>query len=205
MTTITNFENNSVLAFEELNAEQQAAAIQLVQDRERSTGDDFFSESEIEYYKETVLPEYGIDDADLQYSGFWTQGDGASISTDHVNAEKFLRKVKALTKYRSIRHLLNEDDLAMSVQRSQSRYSHENTVSGVVDTRYTDLTAKQEALANELEELLTDTIRELSRKLYRDLENAYEDQFTTENIVALIEGNEYQFNVIDGVVESIAY
>lgn len=203
MKTITT--TTYVMAFSELNAVQQTAAIELVRDRERSSGDDFFAEGVYEYYKETVLPEYGIDDADLQYSGFWSQGDGGSISTDHVDAEKFLRKVRALTKYRSIRHLLNEDDLAMSVERSQSRYSHENTVSGYIETAYTDLTAKQEALANELEELLTETIRELSRKLYRDLENAYDDQFTTESIVALIEGNEYQFNVIDGVVESIEY
>jgi hypothetical protein len=203
MNTITT--TTSVMAFEELNAVQQTAAIELVRDRERSCGDDFFSESVIEYYKETVLPEYGINDAELQFSGFWSQGDGASISTDNVDGEKFLRKIKALTKYRSIRHLLTEDDLAMSVQRSQSRYSHENTVSGYIESAYTDLTVKQEALTNELEELLTNTIRELSRKLYRDLENAYEDQFSTESIVALIEGNEYQFNVIDDVVESIEY
>lgn len=203
MKTITT--TTYVMAFSELNAEQQTAAIELVRDRERSSGDDFFSESVIEYYKETLLPEYGIDDADLQYSGFWSQGDGGSISTDNVDAEKFLRKVRALTKYRSIRHLLNEDDLAMSVKRSHSLYAHENTVSGYIETGYTDLTVKQEALANELEDLLTETIRELSRKLYRDLENAYEEQFTTESIVALIEGNEYQFNVIDDVVESIEY
>ncbi len=203
MKTITT--TTYVMDFSELNAVQQTAAIELVRDRERSSGDDFFSEGVIEYYKETVLPEYGINDAEIQFSGFWSQGDGASISTDNVDAVKFLRKVRALTKYRSIRHLLNEDDLAMSVERSQSHYSHENTVSGYIETGYTDLTAKQEALANELEELLTDTIRELSRKLYRDLENAYDDQFSTENIVALIEGNEYQFNVIDDVVESIEY
>ncbi|HBB3760761.1 TPA: hypothetical protein J7738_000354 [Escherichia coli] len=203
MKTITT--TTFVMAFSELNAEQKTAAIELVRDRERSCEDNFFAEGVIEYYKETVLPEYGIDEAELQYSGFWSQGDGASISTDHVDAVKFLRKVRALTKYRSIRHLLNEDDLAMSVERSHSRYAHENTVSGYIESAYTDLTAKQETLVNELEELLTDTIRELSRKLYRDLENAYEDQFTTENITALIEGNEYQFNVIDGVVESIEY
>ncbi|HCJ9509945.1 TPA: hypothetical protein NV937_000623 [Escherichia coli] len=203
MKTITT--TTFVMAFSELNAEQKTAAIELVRDRERSCEDNFFAEGVIEYYKETVLPEYGIDEAELQYSGFWSQGDGASISTDHVDAVKFLRKVRALTKYRSIRHLLNEDDLAMSVERSHSRYAHENTVSGYIESAYTDLTAKQETLVNELEELLTETIRELSRKLYRDLENAYEDQFTTENITALIEGNEYQFNVIDGVVESIEY
>lgn len=203
MKTITT--TTFVMDFSELNAEQQTAAIELVRDRERSCEDNFFAEGVIEYYQETVLPEYGIDEAELQYSGFWSQGDGASISTDSVDAVKFLRKIKALTKYRSIRHLLNEDDLAMSVERSHSRYAHENTVSGYIESAYTDLTAKQETLVNELEELLTETIRELSRKLYRDLENAYEDQFTTENITALIEGNEYQFNVIDGVVESIAY
>ena len=204
MKTITT--TTFVMAFSELNAEQKTAAIELVRDRERSCEDNFFAEGVIEYYKETVLPEYGIDEAELQYSGFWSQGDGASISTDHVDAEKFLRKVKALTKYRSIRHLLNEDDLAMSVERSHSRYAHENTVSGYIETAYTDLTVKQAALADDLENVLTETIRELSCELYRELEKAYDDYYSTESMVNQIEGNGYQFEVNeDGDVVGIEY
>ena len=200
--------NTIVKSFADLDAEQKIAAVEMYTDREKDSSDNFFSEGVVEYYRETVLPEYGINgtDATIHWSGFWSQGDGASISTDSVDAEKFLRKIKALTKYRSIRHLLNEDDLAMSVERSHSRYAHENTVSGYIETAYTDLTVKQAALADDLENVLTETIRELSCELYRELEKAYDDYYSTESMVNQIEGNGYQFEVNeDGDVVGIEY
>lgn len=200
--------NTIVKSFADLDAEQKIAAVEMYTDREKDSTDNLFSEGVVEYYRETVLPEYGINgtDATIHWSGFWSQGDGASISTDSVDAVKFLRKIKALTKYRSIRHLLNEDDLAMSVERSHSRYAHENTVSGYIETAYTDLTVKQAALADDLENVLTETIRELSCELYRDLEKAYDDYYSTESMVNQIEGNGYQFEVNeDGDVVGIEY
>lgn len=159
----------------------------------------FFAESVIEYYKEQVFPEYGLEDTDVHWSGFWCQGDGASISAENVDLEKFLRKVKALTKFRSIRHLfgtMHDGELSASVERDKySHYSHENTVSGYIDTTWLDLTAKQENKVEDLEELITETVRELSRKVYVDLEEAYLEQFTTENLIGLIEANDWRFDV----------
>lgn len=110
-----------------------------------------------------------------------------------------MRKVKALTKFRSIRHLfgtMHDGELSASVERDPySRYSHENTVSGYIDTTWLDLTAKQENKVEDLEELITETVRELSRKVYVDLEEAYLEQFTTENLIGLIEANDWRFDV----------
>ncbi|QHR71253.1 hypothetical protein magaca_195 [Escherichia phage magaca] len=116
-----------------------------------------------------------------------------------MDLEKFLRKVKALTKFRSIRHLfgtMHDGELSASVERDPySRYSHENTVSGYIDTTWLDLTAKQENKVEDLEELITETVRELSRKVYVDLEEAYLEQFTAENLIGLIEANDWRFDV----------
>ena len=207
MKTIVNAEN---VSFDKLNDEQKEKAIDLIRERERESADNFFADSVIEDYKNDILPEYGIDDAVIYWSGFWSQGDGASISTDSVDIEKFLRKVKSLTKFRGIRKLFDLGEyspLYASIERDKySRYHHENTVSGYVETMYCgDLTAKQEDLADQLENLLTETIRDLSCKLYRDLESAYNDQFTDEAITESIEANDYRFDIDeDGKVYAIA-
>lgn len=198
MTTV-NITAGYNLSFDVLTDEQKEKAVEMVREREEHSGDNFFAESVIEYYKEYVFPEYGLEDTEVHWSGFWCQGDGASISAENVDLEKFLRKVKALTKFRSIRHLfgtMHDGELSASVERDKySHYSHENTVSGYIDTTWLDLTAKQENKVEDLEELITETVRELSRKVYVDLEEAYLEQFTAENLIGLIEANNWRFDV----------
>lgn len=194
MTTV-NITTGYNLAFDVLTDEQKEKAVEMVREREEHSGDNFFAESVIEYYKEYVFPEYGLEDTDV----LWCQGDGASISAENVDLEKFLRKVKSLTKFRSIRHLfgtMHDGELSASVERDPySRYSHENTVNGYIDTTWLDLTTKQENKVEDLEELITETVRELSRKVYVDLEEAYLEQFTAENLIGLIEANDWRFDV----------
>lgn len=198
MTTV-NITAGYNLSFDALTDEQKEKAVEMVREREENSGDNFFAESVIEYYKEYVFPEYGLEDTEVHWSGFWCQGDGASISAENVDLEKFLRKVKALTKFRSIRHLfgtMHDGELSASVERdAYSRYSHENTINGYIDATWLDLTAKQENKVEDLEELITETVRELSCKVYASLEEAYLEQFTTENLIGLIQANDWRFDV----------
>ncbi|WGL32893.1 hypothetical protein JDPAHGNP_00140 [Escherichia phage S127 BCL3] len=198
MTTV-NITTGYNLSFDVLTDEQKEKAVEMVREREEHSGDNFFAESVIEYYKEYVFPEYGLEDTEVHWSGFWCQGDGASISAENVDLEKFLRKVKSLTKFRSIRHLfgtMHDGELSASVERDPySRHSHENTVSGYIDTTWLNLTAKQESKVEELEELITETVREISRKVYVDLENAYDEQFAVETLIDLIQANDWRFDV----------
>lgn len=198
MTTV-NITAGYNLSFDVLTDEQKEKAVEMVREREENSGDNFFAESVIEYYKEYVFPEYGLEDTEVHWSGFWCQGDGASISAENVDLEKFLRKVKALTKFRSIRHLfgtMHDGELSASVERdAYSRYSHENTINGYIDATWLNLTAKQEDKVEELEELITETVRELSCKVYASLEEAYLEQFTAENLIGLIQANDWRFDV----------
>lgn len=198
MTTV-NITAGYNLSFDVLTDEQKEKAVEMVREREENSGDNFFAESVIEYYKEYVFPEYGLEDTKVHWSGFWCQGDGASISAENVDLEKFLRKVKALTKFRSIRHLfgtMHDGELSASVERdAYSRYSHENTINRYIDATWLNLTAKQEDKVEELEELITETVRELSCKVYASLEEAYLEQFTAENLIGLIQANDWRFDV----------
>ncbi|HCS4780603.1 TPA: hypothetical protein ORP80_004716, partial [Escherichia coli] len=86
MTTV-NITAGYNLSFDVLTDEQKEKAVEMVREREEHSGDNFFAESVIEYYKEYVFPEYGLEDTEVHWSGFWCQGDGASISAENVDLE----------------------------------------------------------------------------------------------------------------------
>ncbi len=57
--------------------------------REAATGDEYWYESAYEMWKE-ALYQIGFENANISFSGFWCQGDGASFTAD-VDAEKLLQ------------------------------------------------------------------------------------------------------------------
>lgn len=181
--------------FAELNEEQKKQACEVMRDIEHQDSDCSWAQDQTDYLKEQLV-EYGITDAQIQWSGFSSQGDGASISTDHVAIEKFLRKVKSWTKFRALHKLIADEQLSLKVYRGNHRYSHEYCVSGDLQFYWSaDYTEKQMQLGTELESLLTDTIRDLSRGLYKSLESEYEYRLTDEALTEMIECNDYKFSV----------
>ena len=47
------------------------------------------------------LEEHGFDDADIQFTGFWSQGDGASFTCKHIDVTRFIKKHWSEMKFRS--------------------------------------------------------------------------------------------------------
>lgn len=111
----------------------------------------------LEYMVENVtteLEEYGFEDPEIMYSGFHSQGDGASFTCKHVNIEKFLLKEKnnmdfdfeeeinltgdsdtdlILTEFellsdRIIEQLVKHCYFYANITRNSHHYYHENTV-----------------------------------------------------------------------------
>jgi hypothetical protein len=181
--------------FAELNDEQKKQACEIMRDIEISDSNCSWADDEVDYLKEQLV-EYGITDANVQWSGFGSQGDGASVSTDHVNIEKFLRKVKSWSKFRALHKLIADEQLSLKVYRGNHRYSHEYCVSGSLQFYWSaDYTNKQMELGTDLENLLTEVIRDLSRGLYKSLESEYDYRLTDEALTEMIECNDYQFSV----------
>lgn len=195
------------VSYDALNEAQKAQAIEIMRDLENHDSTPFWSQCILEDWKEHLESNYGISEAVIYWSGFSSQGDGASISTEYyIDIEKFLRKCKAWSKFRVLHNIVDREEIHAKVNRSSSRYSHENTVGGSVELDYNiDWTPTQEANAERLEEFLTDTIRDLSRTLYRELEKENDYQQSDEALWATIEANEYDFKVNqDGEVLGIA-
>lgn len=185
------------VSYADLNEAQKERAIEIMRDLENQDTTPFWASYVTDEWKEKLDTEYGITDADIQWSGFSSQGDGASISTDYyIDIEKFLRKCKAWSKFRVLHAIVEREEIHAKVNRSSSRYSHENTVSGSVELDYNiDWTSKQEETAERFEEFLTETIRELSCKLYRQLDDENDYQQSDEALWATIEANEYNYAV----------
>ena len=198
MSNIFNITNVITSVFyADLDEVQKQKAIGIMRDLENEDQTTFWSEDVIEYWKEYLDSEYGIQDADICWSGFYSQGDGASISTDYyIDIEKFLRKCKVWSKFRVLHNIVNREEVYAKIERISHTYCHEYTVKGSVELDYNiDWTPKQEEAAERLEEYLTETIRGLSRDVYTQLDKENDFQLSDEALWSNIEANEYCFDV----------
>lgn len=148
------------------------------------------------------LIEKGIDPRDFVFSGFWSQGDGASF-TGSLNLLQFLR-AHHLDQEFPAATFFADDYLTASLVRGSSRYSHEHTVNISLDYNYCndydedDLRCSvyetmNEELDNEwarLEETLIDICRGYMRALYSDLQKEYEYLTSDEAVYETLEAND---------------
>lgn len=190
---------HTVYRFDELSEEIKQKALEKLYDI--NIYDDWheFIIDEAKEYLESI----GFNDVNIQYSGFWSQGDGASFTGKLVYTAKFLKAMKLGNKYKSI--LVNQDYIDASIDSIDSHYCHENTIRGNANNYYADnyLSHKQvlklEKQCEEFEEYLTDWAREYSHELYRRLEREYDYLTSEEAIIETINANEYEFDVNGGL------
>ena len=132
----------------------------------------------------------GIEVDNMNFSGFWSQGDGASF-TGYMRSKPFFEHHKLADSYPWIAKLISHGgDFTLRIERTSHRYVHENTVS--VELTFTDTFTHvlprddlRSAIAEQWDNLLeaeynticdaaTDIIRGYCRDLYRRLEETYE-------------------------------
>lgn len=151
--------------------------------------------------------DYGgeLDTEEITWSGFWSQGDGASFICD-FDTEVLLPILKEELNEEQVA-LLEEIDAEIDCAsiRTGYQYSHENTVRGKVSIYYGDAYYDRMVEINEihgiLENKLTEIIREESRNLYRELERFYDQEMEDERMVEEIKEcySEYCFRE-DGTI-----
>lgn len=131
--------------------------------------------------------EYGItlEDEDIQFTGFWSQGDGASFISKEINNYKFADKVGI----KANKEVL--DTIELYIDRTIMNYSHENSVHATAV--YNDLPSKYEKKAEELTDKLEEVKNELCNELYKNLENYYEELTSDEYIDNEIMENDLEF------------
>ena len=123
---------------------------------------------------------------DIQWSGFWSQGDGACFTCDFDEEVIFpILKERSLMGHQVqwIEELGVEVQSAQSIRCGPSNfYSHENTVTGDLLFNVPGGKEFDQKIAILLERALTEIIREACTDLYRRLEDEYDHATSDEAI-----------------------
>lgn len=165
-----------VFEFDELSADAQKIALDELRDQE----DPYWYASVEDQWKEK-LTELGYDNPDISFSGFGSQGDGASFTARIDLSVWLLKPTTKITEkdrerfYKMLANIAKSDDceIEAKVFRIDTRYSHENTCRASVELSGT-YTPEGEALANELEKLIEADRLALSKQIYKEFEAEYD-------------------------------
>ena len=205
--TFESFSEEKEYSFEELPKEVQEEIVQKEQQSISEFDSEWWSDPIIEGFHED-MEALGLTDIEVEWSGFWSQGDGASFTARVYNADN----KKFITEALGIK-VLDEvaENLYITIQRyANARYSHHNTMIARVEVDGDDevekdmgtgmiITIDVEAAIPPIEEALGEWSRNRAKKLYDDLETAYNEQLSEENIIEdlIARGEKYD---IDGNV-----
>lgn len=154
-------------------------------------------------FKSDML-EKGIEVDEINFSGFWSQGDGASFTgtVHYKDMAKFMDAHDLSTKYPAARYFCQFDELGINVYRCSSHYYHENTVTAslydstgnpydegcarwdIYDTMQTLFDTEYAQLELDCEEVLRGYMHDLYRKLGKEYEYLTSEDVVWEAILA---------------------
>lgn len=200
MRTIIETIETNVYTFDELSDKAKENACQQIGDS--MTSDDLWYEPVFEDFIEHAAS-YGleVDEENIRFSGFWSQGDGASFTCNNIDVVKCLHALDIEIKEGAEKAV--HDYIDASIERVDWHYCHENTVVAKVFSYSYEFEGENsdyiDSLAETLDERLEDLKDDLCSDLYRDLEREYDFFHSEECASELAEANEYEF-LEDGTI-----
>ena len=134
----------------------------------------------------------------IWFSGFWSQGDGACFEGRYCYASNAVRRIREFAPVDSELHRIA--DALQAIQRRnfyrlsatithRGRYYHEHTMAIAVARN----SANGQSMTRDAEDTVTETLRDLGRWLYRQLEREFDYQTSDEAVDEAISINEYSF------------
>lgn len=138
---------------------------------------------------------FNVEPKNVHFTGFWSQGDGASFTGD-IDVLEYLKHEKKLTKYRNVVRKINDDKIAQyaDIVRTSSRYSHEKTCGVDILDNYEEVSDKVFDEVKELTEELEEKRYDLCRDIYKALEEQYYFLVSDESVTQTLVENEYEFD-----------
>ncbi len=188
-------------SFNELSEQAQQRVIDKVRE-----WDDLFLLDEECIIQAFVERHPHIHNMDIYYTGFNSQGDGASF-TGYIDGDWAINNLLIEQVNKAFGSLLR--DLNCTFDRGDSTYCHENTVrTHLEDATWADHIEENDTLRDFLLEQHYDDIvnvieqyrLDLCHTLYWELEQGYEHCYSDENIKEQLLANDYLFD-IDGNFE----
>lgn len=180
--------------FDELSEDAQKEALNANRD---FLADDPHWDTVYIWECEDMLKEKGYSEIDIRYSGFSSQGDGAS-ATAVVDLEKWIAvDPEKRSKFQPIADI---DHIAKVVRAPYPHYVHSNMIDAEVTVYDEDIADDLEKIACELEKAITTDIRALSDEIYKTLEGEYDSITSDEVLAEHFTENEYWF-LEDGTLQ----
>ncbi len=209
MRTITT--NTDVYTFRELPPKAQEKAIDDVRNNEYYASWPWHEDTIYEFVKMLMDEGWELDVTDVAFSGFWSQGDGASFDAT-INIAKYINKHNLAEKYPLVLKYVDEFSIRGGTHKNSyaTHYSHERTRYFEIETDYIDSAHGEEILGVDgikaleaeikaLEKDIEDRRYHLSNDIYRALEKEYNDLMTDETITDYLIANDTEFT-IDGEI-----
>ena len=191
----------------ELSPEAKQTAIEGIRnDRgftEREIDLDWVIENETE-----DLEALGLDNVEIAFTGFWSQGDGASFTARVNDIPAFIKTIGVTDEILPKVLAAFEEVYEMRIVRTDSRYFHENTVRFEIeemdDTELIlmsgfgigDITVDLNETLEEigLEKKASEWLKAKCKEIYRKLEKAYDEEFSEEAAEELIDSIGMEFD-----------
>ncbi len=191
------------MKFEQLNSGNQERAIAEIKDN-----DGYFEyEDSVTSIKEdfqAILKLFGYYNINCYYSGFSSQGDGASFEARYSHEPSLINKIKSYAPqdeelYRLAKELTNTQrkvryDLGAKLTTS-GNYAHEMTMR--VETYSNNSLVDEDIIAEKCEDEILEHSRDLARWYYKKLNEAYDYSMLDETVKAYIIANEIDFDYED--------
>lgn len=181
MKTITT----TLYSFSELSPEAQAKVLKKY--RDWNTDHDWYRDTIDAFTKE--LEEEGYKSPDIKFSGFYSQGDGASFTCKSIDLTKFATQQNAC-----LAPVIAEDGIAAYIDKTSLSYSHEKSVTLFVDWEHAEPpTQEQQEALGSLERTIEQDRLHWCKKIYRALEKEYESLTNDDCVAQSLEANELTF------------
>lgn len=174
----------------------------------------YWHEDIIDRWKKELLPKFGIDCTEINFTGFWSQGDGASFTGMVTRDERFLTLMTGSTQsYPFVRKMLADDmeNICIKIERIRgARYYHECSVGVEIESAtFVDLAARRDesedddALAaiyevwdtvltrelGDLEDEAQAYVRKIMCRIYEELQAEFEYLTSDETITEWLDAN----------------
>ncbi len=196
---ITRTVDYEVFTFADIMAGKNLKSKVLEYNRYINVDHDWWHWTEEDFH--SILKTIGFWNIESQFSGFWSQGDGASFSGKYSYEKGCLDKIKA--EYPNDKNLHDIVWMLVRAQKSvgykyrctiktSGRYCHENTME-----TYADFDYQSEEFYKKLysvEDEFLNIFKDLARWFYKRLEDEYDYLTSDEVVLETLKENKYEFN-----------
>ena len=188
----------TVYEFNELSEATQEKVLDNLWDINVDSSYDWWDNSICDWIER--LSERGFNDAEIRFSGFGSQGDGARFTCTDVDILKFLNFQGLLYAFPGIEKSIEEGDVSATIEKCGMHYmhSHKYTVEACVE--YNDnfpLVIRDKPFdpdqPQDLTRLLTEDVREQSQCIYNELRDEYFHLISDDCVKDTILANDYLF------------